>query len=1246
MKDRQSELITDISLFPRCEYYSRFIGTTAFAMDNEKYWGTYHRGKSTRYSNAVGLKNTRFESDFLQKEYNAHAFHAHTGCIESPFNHQIYQYKIKPEKIAENNDDNVRDELLIYKRKIAKIVVKSYEDAGGRNTQTIENQLRPVIYCENNYPCVLVKLPILNPNECKTEAANYWAHHPKPFQLLLIASYIAILNIKAIENNIPIEIVHRASFGHNLPSICQTDITFRINVGLIPNVYAKLMGEAVHELNLMFAKIKDESSLKISFVDKKFLSMINQYNAKKLKKIIDDHKQYKELKSEKAYKNAETSSKSFDKLLMLKQKLEQDKKRKKGKILRVNFSPVEFKNEESIWVQIRKPGNSRGDSLLSECFRENITVDWFANAMMQAFVNRHPNPVESVLDKLIGCLRYEDKVTMNYDLIKAEFLKPKKEFQSLSFSELYHNDPDFSRITTMLCNAFEIEKPEKKLYEYLERNGVDFFTTYKGSDNESAMYDNGSESELSEDCATNISNPDNLENIKQFHLSGKVLRVCAGMKAIVLAHYGALAYLRMKHVRKYSLDIDQMYYETECALKSVKNDDKIRQIHDMIRNCHQPVEGILHFDLNHCNASNSALNQTFEEKLETTKPMVAILDYTNGIGDEMKLALAQYFTSRGFGLVMMVESSLKNSQGGVDFNPYGEVIVFANDNETRNEIFNIMKSGLSEKDKLSPQANGMASACKKRRLSVSINTLFESSHRPNKKIKPIEVIQDSLSAHYECKLSLNFLRYSCFAVHPNGNIIISGVNTKNDIELIVLHKETGQRLKEYGEKHKHIDFIGILPNNNILSAYSDGTLTEWDEKTGLFIKTTSVTEDIKCLSILPNSNLIIAKKNKLLELQFSRRNNIKKFNYDLGSDDINSMIIKVNGNIITASSYDDAGVIEEWNDTADDCINKIDIGNVVVNCMVMYRNNNILIGCNDNTIMQWCLSTKKHIRTFSGHVDEVTSLALRTNGNILSGSLDGTIREWDKKSGKCIQIIKGHDSGITQIAVHQNNNLLSMDNEGSLKIWNLNKAPELKLYQQSFFNRTLTSLQDNLTEGILRGDLEYVKKLVCAGISLEEKNKYNVYPLQAAIYCVNIPAIRYIESRLSKEALLKQWLEVDTNQAKSNIHEVMKSLSGLDKFEDDCGVGRWYIIDNWSHIEFYDECIKWDLDIDRMRNEMPEGFDKDIFCYYDGYYNSGDDFSVHECVIKTIREHLTKLKDSITTIKNVNNMQRRDVSVK
>ncbi len=743
------KIITDESLFPRSEYYSRYEGTTAFNMDNPSYIGTYHRSEGTRHFKKVGgRKNAAFLSPCATKPKKTNSFSAHTGGVCSPFTNPSYKKVITLREKTSNNRINVRDELLEYKRKIALTVVSVFKNKRASNTQKNKktNSVRPIVFEENGYPCVLVQLPALNPLEMPSSSAKYWNKHPKPFQNLLLASFVALLNYKAQQSNIPIEIVLRSSFGHNLPSVCETNNTFRINVGVVPEAYAELMAEALNELDAAITTIMS-NPVRLTNFSPKFLNDVHWYNVHKLKHAIDNNEIYKTLRNNGSYQNAENSPDAYNKLHTSFQIINTNH----GVKGRSRFFPVEL-DGKNIWEMLQKRGDSMGKSILSECFRKNQTVDWFVNSIMDFLMKKNPLNVaiECALEQLVGCLTYSDKASMDYERIQQDLKAPKRKFNNTSFQSFYDTDASFNRITTILFSAFRVkQKPSSAIYQAIEHAGVAFYTNYKGSDTVLDEADYGSDSEFSDDFSSeeNSLEKDELSNessdeldpqkeehlvvCKKKHFSHKKLRVCSGMKAILLSQFTALSYLKSNKILSFEVDVQQMYYEVEAALAMVN-------IKDIQKNKIRAIEGIiLHYDLNFCNAENINDTMTLDEKLTALNPRIVILDVTSATQSELKVAAKTCFAQNKVEVVLLVHSGLKNSQGGMDFNPYGELRIMARNSKLRDKLMGMAISGLSEKDKLPPEVHEQVRASKRRGLEISLYGFFKTQYRRFQPKQPI-----------------------------------------------------------------------------------------------------------------------------------------------------------------------------------------------------------------------------------------------------------------------------------------------------------------------------------------------------------------------------------------------------------------------------------------------------------------------------------------------------------------------------
>jgi WD40 repeat protein len=85
----------------------------------------------------------------------------------------------------------------------------------------------------------------------------------------------------------------------------------------------------------------------------------------------------------------------------------------------------------------------------------------------------------------------------------------------------------------------------------------------------------------------------------------------------------------------------------------------------------------------------------------------------------------------------------------------------------------------------------------------------------------------------------------------------------------------------------------------------------------------------------------------------------------------------------------------------------------------------------------WETATGRHLGTFTGHAEAVTSVALGGDGRyIVSGSTDRTVRLWDAAGGACLRTFTGHTAAVTSVALSPDGRFaLSVGADRLLKVW-------------------------------------------------------------------------------------------------------------------------------------------------------------------------------------------------------------------
>jgi len=91
----------------------------------------------------------------------------------------------------------------------------------------------------------------------------------------------------------------------------------------------------------------------------------------------------------------------------------------------------------------------------------------------------------------------------------------------------------------------------------------------------------------------------------------------------------------------------------------------------------------------------------------------------------------------------------------------------------------------------------------------------------------------------------------------------------------------------------------------------------------------------------------------------------------------------------------------------------------------------------DLPVVVWNVTTRQFINRFSGHTDQVTSMAFSPDNRLLlTGSSDKTARLWDISTGQLLRVYSGHTAGITSVAfLPDGQRIVTGSLDGTIRTW-------------------------------------------------------------------------------------------------------------------------------------------------------------------------------------------------------------------
>jgi WD40 repeat protein len=96
-----------------------------------------------------------------------------------------------------------------------------------------------------------------------------------------------------------------------------------------------------------------------------------------------------------------------------------------------------------------------------------------------------------------------------------------------------------------------------------------------------------------------------------------------------------------------------------------------------------------------------------------------------------------------------------------------------------------------------------------------------------------------------------------------------------------------------------------------------------------------------------------------------------------------------------------------------------------------------LVAVGIDTIKLWQLSTRREIRTLTGHSKDIRVVVISPDGQTLaSGSDDSTIKLWQLSTGQQIRTLTGHSDIVRSVIISPDGRtLVSGSQDNSIKIW-------------------------------------------------------------------------------------------------------------------------------------------------------------------------------------------------------------------
>ncbi len=109
-------------------------------------------------------------------------------------------------------------------------------------------------------------------------------------------------------------------------------------------------------------------------------------------------------------------------------------------------------------------------------------------------------------------------------------------------------------------------------------------------------------------------------------------------------------------------------------------------------------------------------------------------------------------------------------------------------------------------------------------------------------------------------------------------------------------------------------------------------------------------------------------------------------------------------------------------------------------------NGHTLISGGDDLVRLWDLDSHQLLRTLTGHVDTVRSVASSPDGlRVASASHDGTVRLWDALTGQPTRCLRGHEGYVSGVAFGPHaSRIVTAGQDRTIRVWDITQGEDLR----------------------------------------------------------------------------------------------------------------------------------------------------------------------------------------------------------
>jgi WD40 repeat protein len=271
------------------------------------------------------------------------------------------------------------------------------------------------------------------------------------------------------------------------------------------------------------------------------------------------------------------------------------------------------------------------------------------------------------------------------------------------------------------------------------------------------------------------------------------------------------------------------------------------------------------------------------------------------------------------------------------------------------------------------------------------------------------------------------------AILPNGNL----VSGSSDGSIIVWDTNNGSIINKLQGHTSYVRTLAVLKNGDLVSGSFDGSIIIWNMNNGS-IRFRLISPSPNCLTVLPNGDLVSGSYQDSIKIWNPNSGKLKNILYCSESKftfaTTSLTVLPNSGDLIGSTCY---GNLISWN-TLDGTIKTLaDNKTFYFDFITVLQNGDLAIVNKDaaNSIIVLDKNDHKLKMRLFGHSNYVDALTALKNGDLASSSEDNSIIIWNVNDGLIRKKLFGHTAGVFTLLTLPNGDLVSGSSDKSIIIW-------------------------------------------------------------------------------------------------------------------------------------------------------------------------------------------------------------------